>query len=106
LVSILPRLLLKPDQSKLSQWSVCFQDLSEIMTTLGKHDDFSDFDIHCIESKINAWTSKLIALTGREGMTTYNHVLTSGHMIYYLKRWRNLQRLGEFKCIYSVCLSS
>jgi hypothetical protein len=55
------------------------------MTTLRKHDDFSDFDIHCIESKINAWTPKWIAFTGREGMTNYTHVLTSGHMIYYLK---------------------
>jgi hypothetical protein len=64
------------------------------MTTLRKHDDFSDSDIHCIESKINAWTPKWIALTGREGMTNYTHVLTSGHMIYYLKRWRNLYRFS------------
>jgi hypothetical protein len=94
-VSILSRLLLKPDQSKLSQWSEFFQDMSEIMTTLRKHDNFSDFDIHCIESKINAWTSKWIALTGRECMTNYNHVLTSVHMIYYLKRWRNLHRFSN-----------
>jgi hypothetical protein len=83
---------LKPDQSKLSLRGECFQDLSEIMTTLRKHDDFSDFDIHCIESKINAWTPIWIALTGREGMPNYTHVLTSGHMIYYLKRWRNVNR--------------
>jgi hypothetical protein len=81
LVSILPRLLLKPDQSKISQWGECFQDLSEIMTTLRKHDDFSDFDIHCIEYNINAWTSKWIALTGREGVPNYIHVLTNSHMI-------------------------
>jgi hypothetical protein len=95
-VFILPRCVLKPDQSKLSQWGEYFQDLSEIMTNLRKHDDFSDFDIDCIGPKINAWAPSWIALIGTEGKPNYTHVLTSGHiMIYYLKSWSNLYRFSN-----------
>jgi hypothetical protein len=95
LPAILPSLLLKPVQSQLHDWIEHFKDLSEIMINLGKHGDFTDFEIHCLERKINAWTPKWVALTGMEDMTNYTHALTIRYMIYYLKRWRNLYRLSN-----------
>jgi hypothetical protein len=95
LPAILPSLLLKPIQSQLHDWIDHFQDLSEIIKTLSKHGDFTDFEIHCLEQNINAWTPKWVALTAREGMTNCTHVLTSGHINYYLKRWRNLYRFSK-----------
>jgi hypothetical protein len=95
LPDILTSLLLKKTQSHLHDWIENFKDLSEIMTTLHKHDNFTDFEIHCLETKINAWTPKWVALTGREGPTNYTHVLTSGHMIYYVRWWRNLYHFSN-----------
>jgi hypothetical protein len=33
-----------------------------------------------------------ISLVGREGMTNYTQLMISGHIVYYLKYWRNVHR--------------
>jgi hypothetical protein len=80
-----PSLLLKPVQSQFHDWIKNFKDLSEIMTTLGKNDDVTEFEIHCVETKINAWVPKWVDLTGREGMTNYPVFSFLGVYLFSLK---------------------
>jgi hypothetical protein len=44
-------------------------------------------DLH---DKITTWSVKWVELTGREGMKTYMHLIISGHLVAYLKGWKNL----------------
>jgi hypothetical protein len=46
LPDILSSLLLKQTQFHLRDWIENFKDLSENMTTLRKHDDVTNFEIH------------------------------------------------------------
>jgi predicted nucleic acid-binding Zn-ribbon protein len=94
LSSILPKLLTKPE-SNCSQWKICFDGISEIMITLRQRQDFTHEEISDLDKKITLWSSAWISLTGREGMTNYIHMICSGHLVEYLKRWKNLYRFSN-----------
>jgi hypothetical protein len=38
---------------------------------------------------------KWIALAGYDGVTNYVHMLKAGHVRYYLRKWRNLNRFSN-----------
>jgi hypothetical protein len=42
--------------------------------------------------RLDEWTVDWISLVGKEGMTNCTHLMTSGHIVYYLKYWRNVYR--------------
>ena len=52
----------------------------------------SDVDIVDLQNNIDNWYRLWISLTGIEGMTNYIHLLGSGHITYYLKKYMNLRR--------------
>jgi hypothetical protein len=70
------------------------------MKMLKKRDDFTDQKNHEIELKIADWSCKCLKLTGREVVTNYTHSLTSGHIVFFMKEWRNLYRFSNqgWKC--------
>jgi len=64
----------------------------EIMTTIQSHEDFSDADIINLSEKIRSFGDDWIAIAGLTGQTNYFHYLISGHVIHYLKIYRNYYR--------------
>jgi hypothetical protein len=62
---------------------------------LKKRNDFTDQKNHETELKIAEWSCKWLKLTGREGVTNYTHSLTSGHIVFFMKEWRNLYRFSN-----------
>jgi hypothetical protein len=60
-----------------------------ILTTLRQREDLTDEKIIIMGLRLDEWTVNWISLVGREGMTNYTHLMTSGHIVYYLKHWRN-----------------
>jgi hypothetical protein len=76
-----------------------------ILRTLRQREDFTDEQIIIIGLRLDEWTVNWISLVGREGMTNYTHLMTSGHIVYYLKYWRNFycysnQRWHQFNWQY------
>jgi hypothetical protein len=54
-----------------------------------------DFDRVCaFVMTSDSFMERYVALTGREGMTNYFHMLRDGHIAYYLERYNNLYRLS------------
>jgi hypothetical protein len=96
LSEFLPKFITNP-ASKCSDWIKCFDGISYIITTLRQRPDFTDAEILDLERKIAFWDDRWIELTGREGMTNYIHLITSGHLIFYLNHWRNLYRFSNHK---------
>jgi hypothetical protein len=94
LSELITKFLTKPE-SKCSKWVLAFDGISEIMTTFRQHADFSEVEINALEARINKWSVDWIKLAGREGMTNYLHMICSGHMIAYLRRWKNLYRFSN-----------
>jgi hypothetical protein len=63
-----------------------------ILTTLRQQENFTDEQIIIIGLRLDDLTVDWISLVGREGMTNDTHLMTSGHIVYYLKYWRNFYR--------------
>jgi hypothetical protein len=45
--------------------------------------------------RLDEWTVDWISLAGKEGMTNYTHLMTSGHSVYYLEHWHNFYRYSN-----------
>ena len=70
--------------------------------------------IYSFQDKVDEYYEKWINLTGQNGMTNYIHFLGSGHVAYYLFKYRNVYRfsqqgfeamMGKIKAIYHRCTS-
>jgi hypothetical protein len=42
--------------------------------------------------EIDSFSVKWVELTGRDGISNYIHMMITGHIIYYLRKWRNYYR--------------
>jgi hypothetical protein len=59
-----------------------------------KH-DFSDADITAFQILADNFFREWLQLVGYNGVTNYVHMLGAGHLKYYLKKWRNLNRFSN-----------
>lgn len=59
-----------------------------------KH-DFSDADITAFQILADNFFREWLQLVGYDGATNYVHMLGAGHLRYYLKKWRNLNRFSN-----------
>ena len=66
-----------------------------IIAALRKISSFSDVEIVHLQKNIDNWYSSWMNLTGIEGMTNCIHLLGSGHITYYLTKYRNLYRYSN-----------
>jgi hypothetical protein len=80
---------------KADDWVNVTTKLEWILTTLRQREDFTDAQIDTMSLMIDKWKLSWIALNGKEGMTNYNHCLTAGHVVYYLKYWKNVYRYSN-----------
>ena len=63
---------------------------SSIIAGLRKRSTFSDDEIVKLQKDIDMWYHAWMDLTGLEGMTNYIHLLGTGHISYYLFKYRNM----------------
>ena len=67
----------------------------EIMTSLKRKEDFTEEDINLLQDKINLFADLWLGLHGDEGMANYTHYLVSGHVTYFLRKYRNLYKYSQ-----------
>jgi hypothetical protein len=73
------------EKSRKDDWHDVKKKMTWILTTLCQRKDFTDEKIIIMFLRLDEWTVDWISLVGREGMTNYTHLMTSGHVVYYLK---------------------
>ena len=57
--------------------------------------EFTPEMVYEFQLKADEFGDVYFALTGRDGMTNYFHILRSGHFAYYLRKYRNLYRFSQ-----------
>ena len=60
-----------------------------IITALRKRSSFSNEEMTQLQKDIDKWYHAWMMLTSLEGMTNYIHLLGSGHISYYLRKYRH-----------------
>ena len=66
-----------------------------ILQALSQKNDFSDVQIDAFQTKADEFFSGWLDLMGYDGITNYIHMLGAGHIRYFLKKWRNLNRFSN-----------
>jgi hypothetical protein len=57
--------------------------------TMSQHEDFSDEHLDALQECFATFTELWITLCGRDGNSNYIHHVITGHLMYYLRKWRN-----------------
>jgi hypothetical protein len=63
-----------------------------LLQALQQKENFSDGDIEAFQDLADSFFSKWLQLVGYDGITNYVHMVGAGHIRYYLRKWRNLNR--------------
>ena len=69
-----------------------YRDMIEI---LRQKEDFTDEEINEYQNLADEFFKCWLDLHGKDGVTNYFHMIGSGHLTYYLKKWRNLYRYSQ-----------
>jgi hypothetical protein len=74
-------------------WKECMQGYRQVRALMNARTEFKFDDVCAFVLMSDAFMERYIALTGRDGMTNYFHMLHTGHIAYYLLKFKNLYRL-------------
>jgi hypothetical protein len=75
------------------QWKSVAQIYVEVMRQLRRRNTFSVAHIDQFQSKADEFFIAWVNLVGYDGITNYVHMLGSGHIRYFLRKWGNLYKL-------------
>jgi hypothetical protein len=78
-----------------ADWRECMDGYREVRALLNSRTEFEFDDVCAFVIVSDAFMERYIALTGRDGMTNYFHMLHAGHIAYYLLKFKNLYRLSQ-----------
>jgi hypothetical protein len=78
-----------------ADWRECMDGYRQVRALLNSRTEFEFDDVCAFVIVSDAFMERYIALTGRDGMTNYFHMLHAGHIAYYLLKFKNLYRLSQ-----------
>ena len=85
-----------PGCQRRDMFKVCItEQYQTVMMGLRQRSDFTDNDIIDLQRKIDLFYDGWYDLCGKDGLTNYIHLLGSGHVMYYLKKYKNLYRFSN-----------
>jgi len=77
------------------RWKDAIEKFRLIMKSLQRHEDFTDDEIKQLQLDIDEFAALWISLTGEDGIGNYFHYLISGHVTFFLYKYRNLYKLCQ-----------
>jgi hypothetical protein len=83
------------DDPRRALWDESFVLWNELMEVAKKRDYFEIADVEEFQDQADEWFLKWHALHGYDGMTNYIHLISSGHLAFYLREWGNLWKYSQ-----------
>lgn len=83
------------NESQRGQWHALLDACVEMMTLLRKKEDFTDEEIDVSHVLMATFMAQWVRLMKGQSITNYMHTLGSGHLQFYLKKFRNLHRFSQ-----------
>lgn len=81
-------------RNKQNNFVSLFNQYKQLMSTLRVYSDFSDAEIDDVQLQMDAFTRTYREMFG-EQLTNYLHDMQSGHMTYFLRKYKNLYRFAN-----------
>jgi hypothetical protein len=92
---LLSSFCLQDSEEDMAKWNAPIIVWRELMIMARQKEDFSDEEIEEFTDLCDDFYEKWLEVKGRDGLTNYIHMVGSGHMSYYLRKWRNLYRYSQ-----------
>jgi hypothetical protein len=83
---ILTDIILNKDRLKI--WRKCVTQFQTLYFKLKTHLDFTENEVVLVQKQIDSFNGCWIELAHKEGMINYIHMLSSGHIAFYLRKYR------------------
>jgi hypothetical protein len=83
------------DDERRTKWNEHFELWNEVMETARKRDYFESQDVDDFQEQADAWYLKWHLLHGRDGISNYIHMISSGHIAFYMREWGNLYKYSQ-----------
>jgi len=78
-----------------NEWILACELLATVMEKLESKEEFDQDMVDSFQLSADEFCDVYCALTGRDGMTNYYHILRSGHFCYFLEKYKNLYLLSQ-----------
>jgi hypothetical protein len=83
------------NEARRNRWNEVIHLWSSVMEAARQREDFSDEDIEDFQNLADDWYDKWVTMFGRDGITNYTHIVSSGHLAFYMTTWRNLYKYSQ-----------
>ena len=86
---------LHDDEVKKEQYKECGEYYRKFSAIMTQKEDYSEADIDRFQGYVDAFMKVWVSIGGKRMMTNYFHLLSSGHVKYYMTEWGNLYRYEQ-----------
>ena len=83
------------DVERNIKWKRCMANYNNSMKILCQHTDYTVDDLIEYQTNVDDFFQVYSELVGLEGITNYIHIISSGHMVDYMQRWKCLYRFSN-----------
>jgi len=84
-----------PNHDSRHMWDRSLATFKAIMTKLQQKQSFTDEEIDALQESIDLFGDDWVMLNGEEGVGNYLHYLLSGHVCFFLRKYRNLYHVCQ-----------
>ena len=83
------------EEADIARWKLATKYMVSALKKMRQKDDFTREQILSFQGDIDEFSQLWMQLYGHSGMTNYIHMLMSGHLSYYMFKWKNLYRYSQ-----------
>jgi hypothetical protein len=79
-----------------AEWNKSIYLWNDVICFARKRETFDDGAVEQFQTLVDDWGAVWMSLVGRgDGITNYTHIVSSGHLAFYMKEWGNLYRYSQ-----------
>jgi hypothetical protein len=83
------------NKARRERWNEVIQLWRSVMECARRREDFSEQDVEDFQTMADDWFEKWVTMFGRDGLTNYTHIVSSGHLAFYMTTWGNLYKYSQ-----------
>jgi hypothetical protein len=83
------------NEARRAHWNASIYLWNDTIAFARRRETFDAAAIEEFQTRADDWWASWMGLVGRDGITNYTHIVSSGHLAFYMKEWGNLYRYSQ-----------